>query len=241
MTEEDWAAAFRPVAPQLPQQPPEQQQQALPEEQPMALPQQQVQDPNLIDTILGSVAEMFMLLEQRTRESLISIIESQEQQGLLLARKFEELERLILNDGELPITNIDALDPDLAEQIRMNMQLDTETTVKMADEPDFMPDLDEGVATGETLEEVEALMLDETYDVGEEFAAQNKIAEMIDEEHPQLLEEALAQKEALSEVVPQDIEQAYHNWKDGNGTFQDFVKAAGGPKGAKKYRELIEE
>ncbi len=53
-------------------------------------------------------------------------------------------------------------------------------------------------------EEVEVL---ETYDVAEEFAAQNKIAEMIDEEHPQLLEEVEEVLEATEEVIDSIIEE----------------------------------
>lgn len=238
MAEEDWAAAFRPTPPQLPQQPPE-----LPQQPPQPVEQQQQQqvvtpsqvDPNLIDTILGSVAEMFMLLEQRTRESLISIIESQEQQGLLIARKFEELEQLISNDGDLPITNIHALDPELAEQIRMNdtdgFGLTPMEAAQQQPEPDFMPALDnEGdgdFITGELPEEVEALQ---------------EVADELVEENPELFGLEPSDDEPLnSEIVPEDIKTAYWEWKDGNGTFQDFVKAAGGPKGAKKYREIIEQ
>ena len=41
-------------------------------------------------------------------------------------------------------------------------------------------------------------------------------------------------------LVPTDIKTAYWQWKEGNGTYQQYVKAAGGVKNAKKYRTLIE-
>ena len=110
MTDSDWASAFRPNnvqnQPAVPTS-------AAPSPAPPSLdpaPRITPNEQDLAESILSSVAEMFMLLEQRTRESLISIIEAQEQQGLLMARKFEELERIISDNGELPITNIDALD-----------------------------------------------------------------------------------------------------------------------------------
>ena len=287
MTDSDWASAFRPnnvqnqpavSSPAAPS--PAAPSPAAPslDSAPRIMPNEQ----DLAESILSSVAEMFMLLEQRTRESLISIIEAQEQQGLLMARKFEELERIISDNGELPITNIDALDPALADEIRAS--LDEET----AEEPDFMPELVEP-------EEVPTIA-----DINELQISVNNLAEVVDEIAPGILEIpplTVEQEEVLAElngadiydgtyerirsrfeqenwakeqgltmeeafggpideepeesslnhvaedevIIPEDIKTAYWEWKEGNGTFQQFVKAAGGPKGAKKYRELIED
>ena len=289
MTDSDWASAFRPNNVQNQPAVPSPAQSLDPapriltgrppieEEKNLQMPN----DSNLVESILSSVAEMFMLLEQRTRESLISIIEAQEQQGLLMARKFEELERMISDNGELPITNIDALDPALADEIRAN------TDEEVAEEPDFMPELVEP-------EDVPTIA-----DINELQISVNNLAEVVDEIAPGILEIpqlTAEQEEMLAElkgddhydgtydrirtrfeqenwakeqgltmeeafggpidekpeesslnhvaedevIVPQDIKTAYWEWKEGNGTFQQFVKAAGGPKGAKKYRELIE-
>ena len=260
MTDSDWASAFRPNnvqnQPAVPTSaapspaPPSPAPPSL-DPAPRIMPNEQ----DLAESILSSVAEMFMLLEQRTRESLISIIEAQEQQGLLMARKFEELERIISDNGELPITNIDALDPALADEIRAN--LDEE----IAEEPDFMPELvePEVVIPEEiplTVEQEEMLAelngadhYDGTYDrIRTRFEQENWAKEQgltmeeafggpIDEEPEESSLNHVAEDEV---IVPQDIKTAYWEWKEGNGTFQQFVKAAGGPKGAKKYRELIE-
>ena len=98
----------------------------------------------------------------------------------------------------------------------------------------------------------------------EEFASQNKIAEMVDDEHPTLLTDVLGEEissmialepqvdfpipdEAIDSLldlqVPDAIREAYSSWRDADadGTWQTFVKAAGGPVAAKKYRTMIEE
>jgi|SaaInlStandDraft_1057018.scaffolds.fasta_scaffold46993_1 hypothetical protein len=98
----------------------------------------------------------------------------------------------------------------------------------------------------------------------EEFASQNKIAEMVDDEHPTLLmdvedsstialempqvdEPIDIPDEAIDSLldlqVPDAIREAYSSWRepDADGTWQTFVKAAGGPVAAKKYRTMIEE
>ncbi len=237
MAEDDWAAVFRPnttqtsntplVEPTAPQE--------LPRNNLAQQPTPSNIETNMAETMLSSIAEMFMLLEQRTRESLVSIIESQEQQGLLIARKFDEIERMINENGELPITNIDNLDPKLAEEIRGN--LDEE----VAEEPDFMPELLE-------LEDVPTIA-----DINELQISVNNLAEVVDELAPGILEipnsyEDLEENEEYSlnhvsenEIqVPKDIKTAYWQWKEGNGTYHQYVKAAGGVKNAKKYRTLIE-
>jgi len=86
----------------------------------------------------------------------------------------------------------------------------------------------------------------------EEFASQNKIAEMVDEEHPELLQDTAdapieIPDEAIDSLldlqVPDVIREAHSLWRDpdSDGTWQTFVKAAGGPVKAKKYRTMIEE
>jgi len=255
MAEDDWAAVFRPnttqtsntplVEPTAPQELPRNNlaQQRTP-------PNPSNIETNMAETMLSSIAEMFMLLEQRTRESLVSIIDAQEQQGLLIARKFDEIERMINENGELPITNIDNLDPQLAEEIRANLELeikdlkldmiDLKSDIS-GDEPDFMPEL------------IETEDIPTIADINELQISVNNLAEVVDEIAPGILEipnshEDLEENEEYSLnhvseneiLVPTDIKTAYWQWKEGNGTYQQYVKAAGGVKNAKKYRTLIE-
>ena len=65
--------------------------------------------------------------------------------------------------------------------------------------------------------------------VAEEFAAQNKIAEMVIEENPNLLEPG----------VPPEVIEGYHQWQSKEIKWSDFVKIAGGVKAAGKVKRMM--
>ena len=89
--------------------------------------------------------------------------------------------------------------------------------------------------------------------VEEEFAAKNKIAEIVTEENPDLFDEDMTPviesngsapdipAEMIMEV-PEEVQQEYESWKDPemDGSWQSFVRVCGGPVKAKRLREMIE-
>lgn len=69
--------------------------------------------------------------------------------------------------------------------------------------------------------------------VEEEFAAKNKIAEIVTEENPNLLNGG-HQEEFLPEVI-----QGYNQWKNKEIKWSEFVKIAGGVKAAGKVKRVL--
>ena len=69
--------------------------------------------------------------------------------------------------------------------------------------------------------------------VEEEFAAKNKIAEIVTEENPNLLNSG-HQEEFLPEVI-----QGYDQWKNKEIKWSEFVKIAGGVKAAGKVKRVL--
>ena len=69
--------------------------------------------------------------------------------------------------------------------------------------------------------------------IAEEFASQNKIAEMVTEENPNLLSEGY-QEEFLPEVI-----EGFNKWQSKEIKWSDFVKIAGGVKAAGKVKRTL--
>ena len=69
--------------------------------------------------------------------------------------------------------------------------------------------------------------------VEEEFAAKNKIAEIVTEENPNLLNEGY-QEEFLPEVI-----EGFNKWQSKEIKWSDFVKIAGGVKAAGKVKRTL--
>ena len=74
-------------------------------------------------------------------------------------------------------------------------------------------------------------MLENELSMEEEFAAKNKIAEMVEEEHPDLLEE--------QEEIPQSILDGFAQFQAKEIKWSAFVKIAGGIQKAGHYKRLL--
>lgn len=120
-------------------------------------------------------------LETRVVQSLLAMEDGNEKRTLLLANALEEINDLVADpDG---MTDVFKVAPDIAMGA-----IEREAQGELSDEKPFNPD-DEIYLPDEAPEELT---------MEEEWAAKNKIAEMVDEEHPDLLtgeeEDLLQQK-----------------------------------------------
>jgi len=68
--------------------------------------------------------------------------------------------------------------------------------------------------------------------VEEEFAAKNKIAEIVTEENPRLLTKG-------EEGFSPEVIEGYHQWQNKEIKWSDFVKIAGGVKAAGKVKRML--
>jgi len=68
--------------------------------------------------------------------------------------------------------------------------------------------------------------------VEEEFAAKNKIAEIVTEENPELLTER-------EEGFAPEVIEGYNQWQNKEIKWSDFVKIAGGVKAAGKVKRIL--
>ena len=160
-------------------------------------------------------------------------------------------EQAISNPAWLPqhIDNLRQLHHLNAEAILMANQQFSGLVIRKLDEMEERIKSDEPTYTNvlysdpELFQEISSRPDENELSTEEEFAAKNKIFELLEEEEPAILTpEFDIPAEAIVEV-PDDIEDAYDSWKnpDREGTWQTFVKATGGPVKAKKYKELIED
>ena len=160
-------------------------------------------------------------------------------------------EQAISNPAWLPqhIDNLRQLHHLNAEAILMANQQFSGLVIRKLDEMEERIKSDEPTYTNvlysdpELFQEISSRPDENELSTEEEFAAKNKIFELLEEEEPAILApEFDIPAEAIVEV-PDDIQDAYKSWKnpDREGTWQTFVKATGGPVKAKKYKELIED
>lgn len=160
-------------------------------------------------------------------------------------------EQAISNPAWLPqhIDNLRQLHHLNAEAILMANQQFSGLVIRKLDEMEERIKSDEPTYTNvlysdpELFQEISSRPDENELSMEEEFAAKNKIFELLEEEEPAILTpEFDIPAEAIVEV-PDDIRDAYQSWKnpDREGTWQTFVKATGGPVKAKKYKELIED
>jgi len=159
-------------------------------------------------------------------------------------------EQAISNPAWLPqhIDNLRQLHHLNAEAILMANQQFSGLVIRKLDEMEERIKSDEPSYTNvlysdpELFQEISSRPDENELSIDEEFAAQNKIAEILEREEPALREAFEIPAEAIVEV-PDHIRDAYRSWKSPEleGTWQTFVKATGGPVKAKKFKELIED
>ena len=180
-------------------------------------------------------------------------------------------EQAISNPAWLPqhIDNLRQLHHLNAEAILMANQQFSGLVIRKLDEMEERIKSDEPAYTNvlysdpELFQEISSRPDENELSTEEEFAAKNKIFELLAEESPKIADINELQisinnvAEVVNEIspgsleipaeaiveVPDDIRDAYKSWKnpDREGTWQTFVKATGGPVKAKKYKELIED
>ena len=212
---DDWASQFRPGA--------------LPEEEPEPVAPEVVVDNDRLILALEAIVKRLDAMDARL--------------GLY--------EQAISNPAWLPqhIDNLRQLHHLNAEAILMANQQFSGLVIRKLDEMEERIKSDEPTYTNvlysdpELFQEISSRPDENELSMDEEFAAKNKIFELLEEEQPEILTPKLdIPAESIFEV-PEDIRDAYHSWKNPEmeGTWQTFVKATGGPVKAKKYRELIED
>jgi len=212
---DDWASQFRPGA--------------LPEEEP------EVEAP----------------IVEVDNDKLILALEAIVKRLDAMDARLSVYEEAISNPAWLPqhIDNLRQLHHLNAEAILIANQQFSGLVIRKLDEMEERIKSDEPTYTNvlysdpELFQEISSRPDENELSIDEEFAAQNKIAQLLDEEKPAIFTpEFDIPAESIFEV-PDDIRDAYASWKnpDMDGTWQTFVKATGGPVKAKKYKELIED
>lgn len=159
-----------------------------------------------IESIKDSNGTLFTALQNLLNEVMMknteALVNANNQFMHLMMRKLDELEERITSD-EPAFTNVLYSDPELFNEIS---------------------------ARGEAQVAAQE-MLENELSMEEEFAAKNKIAEMVEEEHPGLLEE--------QEEIPQSILDGFAQFQAKEIKWSAFVKIAGGIQKAGHYKRLL--
>jgi len=159
-----------------------------------------------INTIKDSNGTLFTALQNMLNEVILknteALVNANNQFMHLIMRKLDELEERITSD-EPAFTNVLYSDPELFNEIS---------------------------ARGEAQVAAQEILEDEL-SMEEEFAAKNKIAEMVEQEHPGLLED--------EEEIPQAIVEGFTQFKAKEIKWSQFVKIAGGIQKAGHYKRLL--
>ena len=216
---EDWASRFRPNDEAEPEEKIEQEVVEIMDEPSSSTDQPTIADVNEILISLKNIDERI------TADT-----------GLILSR-FTALENLIANPPWLNDlnTNLQAvLRDNAAALVGANNQFMAILARKMdemeerlsSDDPSFTNIL---YSNPELFTEISKRPDEnEPYEIEEEFAAINKIAEMVDEKHPDLL---------VDDDKEDAVEVAFKQWQEKEIKWSDFVKAAGGVKAASDYKK----
>ena len=166
-------------------------------------------------------------LEEKLTRSLLAMVDGNEKRALLLANALEEINDLVADpDG---MTDIFKVAPDIAMGA-----IEREAQGELSDVKPFNPD-DEIYLPEATPDELT---------MEEEWASQNKIAAIVEEEHPELLTGEYEGGAGEIQVfeLPKALEKKGYSVQDynvvmdyinGDTKWKDIVKYAGGMKQAK--------
>jgi len=215
---DDWASQFRPGNElEESNEPPQDSQDSLPDEE---FPDQanKVLQENIVLTERVSRLEQLILnppwlndlnsnLQKVLRDNAAALVGANNQFMAVLARKMDEMEERLSSDTPA-FTNILYSNPELFNEIS---QREDES------EEEIATDVDNGIDANELSME-------------EEFVAQNQIAKMVDEEHPELLLDG-----------DDKVAIAYQKWQLKEIKWHEFVKTAGGVKAASDYKKKMQK
>jgi len=189
--------------------------------------QSKIADVNEIMISLNNIADRVDALEEKVTRSLLAMEDGNEKRALLLANALEEINDLVADpDG---MTDVFKVAPDIAMGA-----IEREAQGELSDVKPFNPD-DEIYLPEATPDELT---------MEEEWASQNKIAAIVDEEHPELLTGEYEGGAGEIQVfeLPKALEKKGYSVQDynvvmdyinGDTKWKDIVKYAGGMKQAK--------
>ena len=183
-----------------------------------------IADVNEILISLKNIDDRVEALEDKVTRSLLAMEDGNEKRALLLANALEEINDLVADpDG---MTDVFKVAPDIAMGA-----IERESQGELSSDKPFNPD--DEIYLPEAPEE-------EGLTVEEEFLAQIKVAELVDEENPELLTDEGGPGEIQLISVPSELsdynERDYNavmDYINGDIKWKDIMKYAGGMKQAK--------
>ena len=190
-----------------------------------------IADVNEIMISLNNIADRVDALEEKVTRSLLAMEDGNEKRTLLLAGALEEINDLVADpDG---MTDVFKVAPDIGLGAIERAAQGELSDAKPFDPNDeiYLPEVPE-----------KELSVEEPYDIEEEFATQNKVAELVDEEYPELLKDEGGAGEIQSFNLPEELagqgytEESYNKVMDyinGDIKWKDIMKYSGGMKQAK--------
>jgi len=240
---EDWASRFRPNDEAEPEE--------KVEEEVVEVP---IDEPAIVQPTIADVNEILISLKI-IDQKISSLNERVKGVELMIANPpwLNDLKHMIANPpylGDLNGNLQAVLRDNAAAIVGANNQFMGILARKMdemeerlsSDDPSYTNIL---YSSPELFNEVTQRPIDEenTLSTEEEFLAKNKIAEMVEEEHPALFEDmkmADAREPRLSSEQREQIEikLAFLKWQNKEIKWHEFVKIAGGVKSASTYKKL---